>query len=207
MKMVKDKDGDENKGLFVSINEKVLWLCKIIMKRKTTYLFAIIFFLIGCTVSQYNMYTNSLQSELKGIRGRLQNLTKLENELEDIRGSLKKLEKDLEDIRVNTGKEIKELKEKCDELNCQRIESLVDEKVEKFREGIYRSFETLKDEAKLDEAKLDEAKLDEAKLDEAKLNDTYIGYIRAKIRSIYNKVYDAIQNVFSFMPKRIDDKS
>ena len=148
------------------------------------------------------MYTNSLQSELKGIRGRLQNLTKLENELEDIRGSLKKLEKDLEDIRVNTGKEIKELKEKCDELNCQRIESLVDEKVEKFREGIYRSFETLKDEAKLDEAKLDEAKLDEAKL-----NDTYIGYIRAKIRSIYNKVYDAIQNVFSFMPKRIDDKS
>lgn len=144
------------------------------------------------------MYTNSLQSELKGIRGRLQNLTKLENELKDIRGSLKKLEEDLEHIRVNTGKEIKELKEKCAELNCQRIESLVDKIIEEFREGIYQSFKTLKDEAKLDEAKL------EAKLDEAKLNDTYIGYIRAKFRSIYNKVYDAIQNFFSFMPKHID---
>ena len=34
MKMVKDKDGVKNKGLLVSINKKVLRLCKIIIEKK-----------------------------------------------------------------------------------------------------------------------------------------------------------------------------
>ena len=116
-------------------------------------------------------HINSLHSELEDIKGSLQ--------------SLKEIEKDLKDIRVksvNMEKEIKELKEKCAELNLQSIESLVDEKIEKFSEGIYQRFETLKDEAKFD--------------------DTYIGYISAKLSSIYNYVYGAMQKAFSYITQK-----
>ena len=101
---------------------------------------------------------------------------------------LKELEKDLKDIRVksvNKEKEIKELKEKCAELNLQSIESLVDEKIEKFSEGIYQRFETLKDEAN---------------------DDTNI--LGATVSSIYgsisNYIYNLMQKAFAYiMPKRI----
>ena len=117
---------------------------------------------------------NSLQSELEDIRGSLQRLKKLENDLEDIRVK-----------SVNMGKEIMELEKKCAELNLQRIESLLDEKIEKFSEGIYQRFETLKDEANDD-------------------TNTLGATVSSIYGSISNYIYNLMQKAFAYiMPKRI----
>lgn len=120
---------------------------------------------------------NSLQSELEDIRGSLQRLKKLENDLEDIRVK-----------SVNMGKEIMELEKKCAELNLQRIESLLDEKIEKFSEGIYQRFETLKDEANDD-------------------TNTLGATVSSIYGSISNYIYNLMQKAFAYiMPKRITHK-
>ena len=83
------------------------------------------------------------------------------------------------------GKEIMELKEKCAELNRQSIESLVDEKIEKFSEEISQGFKTLKD-------------------DDTNTLSGIASYICGSIASIPNYIYNGIQKVFSrFMPKGI----
>ena len=120
---------------------------------------------------------NSLQSELEDIRGSLQRLKKLENDLEDIRVK-----------SVNMGKEIMELEKKCAEPNLQRIESLLDEKIEKFSEGIYQRFETLKDEANDD-------------------TNTLGATVSSIYGSISNYIYNLMQKAFAYiMPKRITHK-
>ena len=93
---------------------------------------------------------------------------------------------ELEDM----GKEIMELKEKCAELNRQSIESLVDEKIEKFSEEISQGFKTLKD-------------------DDTNTNtlSAIASSIFGSIASISNNIYNRIRKVFSrFMPKRITHK-
>ena len=83
------------------------------------------------------------------------------------------------------GKEIKELKEKCAELNRQSIESLVDEKIEKFREEISQGFKTYRSTLR-------------------STLSAIASSIYGSIAAIPNNIYNLMQKAFAYiMPKRI----